>query len=458
VSPDPAASSATNPSGCATEGPCTNARPELYVRENAPEGGRRTVLVSQSQLPGQVGEPAPTGPVGVTDPPIAGSPLDTTYVYAAPDGSKAFFASKDRLTEAAPVSTEVKEYAFNLEDGTLTYLPGVLGPIVASSHSGSDFIFENTATTPSQLDLWNEGPNGGHVTVIAELPTPSNSEAVDVVARGSAEGSVFVFDTNAPIPGGFNNDEGFREIYRYNVASNTTLCVSCLPPGRTPTGDAMISYDNTGGRDAKPRSTVDTRVISSDGNRVFFDTPDPLVPQDTNGKRDVYEWEAAGSGSCTASPGCISLITSGKSSEDSSYLDNSESGNDVFFNTTEGLVAGDVDGAYDAYDARVPHPGDIQPPQPIPCLLEGCRGLSLESPPVATPASANLVGDGNVIPERVVPVTPKPQTRAAKLNRLLRACRQKRNPHVRRGCEAAARRKYGPSRGAKAHRSSGEAR
>jgi hypothetical protein len=24
---------------------------------------------------------------------------------------------------------------------------------------------------------------------------------------------------------------------------------------------------------------------------VFFDSPDALVPEDTNGKEDVYEWE-----------------------------------------------------------------------------------------------------------------------------------------------------------------------
>ena len=455
VSPDPAASALTDASRCAAEGPCTSAAPELYVRENAPGGGRRTVLASQSQLPGHAGEPAPTGPVSVVDTFILGGPVDRTYVYAAPDGSQAFFASKDRLTEAAPENTEVKEYDFNLETGKLTYLPEVVGPIIASSRDGSDFIFESTATTPARLDLWSEGANGGHVTTIAELPAPNNvgqpyNGSINIEARASVDGSVFVFDTNAPLPGGFNDQEGFGEVYRYDVAAGTTICVSCVPAGSTPSGNARISYDNGGGLNAKPRSTVDTRVISSDGSRVFFDTPDALVPQDTNGKRDVYEWEAAGFGSCASPPGCIYLISSGNTSEDSFYLDNSESGNDVFFNTVDGLVANDVDGAYDAYDARIPHPDDERQTPPALCQADGCRGSSSEPTLVLPPASATLLGSGNVI--LTATTAHNSATRAQKLAEMLRVCRRKHNARARHSCEMLARHRYGPSRKAQTRR------
>ena len=40
------------------------------------------------------------------------------------------------------------------------------------------------------------------------------------------------------------------------------------------------------------------RLISSDGSRVFFETQQPLVPEDENGLLDVYEWERAGAGFC----------------------------------------------------------------------------------------------------------------------------------------------------------------
>lgn len=450
VSPDPIASTVTS-GRCASEGPCTTAPPELYVRKTAADGSKSTALVSQSQLPGHLGEPAPHGPVGVVDAPILGAARDSTYVYAAPDGSQAFFASEDRLTGAAPGGPGPKEYDYAVGADTLTYMPGVVGPIVAASQDGSRILFENTASTPKELEMWSAGPGGGSVTPVAELPPatetgPPFNGSVGVEARASTGGSAFVFDTNAPIPGGFNNQEGFGEIYRYDVASETINCVSCPPDGVAPTSAATISYDNGGGNDARPRSTVDTRVISSDASRVFFDTADPLVPQDSNGKRDVYEWEVEGAGSCAESPGCIYLISSGKSSEDSFYLDNSESGNDVFFSTVDGLAAADADGAYDVYDARVPRPGDSQPPAPAPCQGEECRAVPPVSGIAGPPASTTLNGTGNLSPPLTKPLpkkSPPRLTNAQKLALALKVCGKK-HGHARRSCEAAARKRYGP--------------
>ena len=78
--------------------------------------------------------------------------------------------------------------------------------------------------------------------------------------------------------------------------------------------------------------TYQSRVLSDQG-RVFFDSADALVPQDTNGREDVYEYEPQGVGSCARAGGCVSLISSGTSSEESVFLDASETGNDVFFLT-----------------------------------------------------------------------------------------------------------------------------
>ncbi len=377
---------------------------ELYAREIAPDGTRSTVLVSQSRLPGHVGEPAPGGVVSVADAAITriavenGGVLDSTDVYASTDGSHAFFASRDRLTESAPEDTTIKEYDFDLNTSELTYLPGVIGPIVASARDGSAFIFKNTATTPEELDLWS-GPNDGRLTTIAQLPPPEAGNLrgeINVEARAAANGAVFVFNTNAPVPG-FNNGGGFGQVYRYDVASNALVCVSCPPAGVTPSGDAHISYDNGGGANSRPKSTVDTRVISSDGARVFFDTPDPLVPQDSNGKRDVYEWEN----------GSVSLISSGTDLEESFYLDSSESGNDVFFNTTDGIAPGDTDDAYDAYDARVPRPGETLPPSAVPCQGDVCQGPPSVPSLLGAPPTATFSGAGNLAPAEANPPAKK---------------------------------------------------
>ena len=91
----------------------------------------------------------------------------------------------------------------------------------------------------------------------------------------------------------------------------------------------------------------------NNGSHVFFDTAESLVPQDTNGKVDVYEWEEDGAGSCKEARGCLSLITSGQDSLNSFFLDSSENGSNVFFGTHAQLVPQDTDAEGDLYDARI---------------------------------------------------------------------------------------------------------
>ncbi len=399
LSPDPLASEVTNGAGYACQGTpsqCTPEAPELYLREVQPGGGHKVTLVSRSELPGHVGEPAPHGPASVSNTYAQG--LETTFAFGSSDGSHVFFASVDRLTPAAPEGGQLKEYDYDAGSNTLTYLPGVQGSIATASADGSELLFVDTASAPTELALWREGPAGGTVTPIA-------AEVSSVrTARVSSDGSVFVFDTRAVVPGGFNNGghdaQGNQpfEVYRYDVSQRQLACVSCPPKGVTPIGDAEMSYNSapwepdevahTNGNASDPMTTLDTRGISADGSRIFFDTPNALVPQDTNGVRDVYEWEN----------GNIYLISSGASAEPSFYLDNSESGGDVFFATDSGLVPGDTDEAYDVYDARIPRPGDNPPPAAVPCSGEVCQGPPSTPDLLGAPASATFAGAGNLAP------------------------------------------------------------
>jgi hypothetical protein len=409
VSPDPGSCKPAGQNECATD------PPELYVREN----GEKTVLVSQSQLSGEGGAPAPSGPLRMPNPP------DGSYIFASPDGSQAFFQSDDQLTSDAPENTSPKTYDFDVNTGTLTYLPGVVGEIVASDTEGTSFAFvrPEAGPAPAELDLWS-GPEAGHVTPVAQLPGPLSSGSGEEgaqptyvpEARMSTDGSVLVFETEARIAG-FNNggtttdargdvEPGSVQVYRYDVPADTLGCVSCAPAGVTPRGPASISslqpYETYEFNGFNPHGVVDSRGISADGDRVFFDSPDPLVPQDTNTNspavpcetgglcpqgRDVYEWEN----------GVVYLISGGKSSRNSLLLDNSENGDDVFFATTEGLVPGDTDGGYDVYDARVPR--ETQTPAAVPCEGSVCQGPPNVPSPLTPPASATFSGLGNPAPE-----------------------------------------------------------
>src|SRR4029077_19367630 len=104
------------------------------------------------------------------------------------------------------------------------------------------------------------------------------------------------------------------------------------------------------------------RALSEDGSRIFFNSFGPLVPRDTNGVRDVYEWERAGSEEecvgakgaelyVASAGGCLSLISSGQSPTDSEFTDASPDGRDAFFKTAASLQPQDP-GLIDIYDAR----------------------------------------------------------------------------------------------------------
>jgi hypothetical protein len=363
---------------------CTSAPPELYVRVTAADGAKSTELVSEDELsPASDGRPAaaPDGPLAHPSALTGASPA---FMYASPDGSHAFFESVDRLTSEAPGGSTAKAYDFDVDTGSLAYLPGVEGPILASSTDGSRFAFEDTMSSPTQLALWTAGPGGGTVTDVAPLTGSHGCGELECVpaARMSPDGSVLVFSTKAPIAGFNNGDGAVEEIYRYDPADSELSCVSCPPAGTTPSGSARLSLADQASSAGADDGPVDERGMSADGSRIFFDTPDALVPRDVNGTRDVYEWEA----------GHVYLLSSGTSADESIFLDNSESGGDVFFATTAGLVPTDTDGGYDVYDARVPRPGDEPPAGAAGCEGEACQTPTGEGTLGQVPASATFSG------------------------------------------------------------------
>jgi hypothetical protein len=105
---------------------------------------------------------------------------------------------------------------------------------------------------------------------------------------------------------------------------------------------------------AKPLGPSTLGFLSEDG-RLFFNSTDALVAHDINGLQDVYEWEPAGVGGCydNGSPGCVYLISSGTGDGESTFLGASASGDDVFFMARDRQVAQDVDNSFDVYDAHV---------------------------------------------------------------------------------------------------------
>jgi hypothetical protein len=409
--------------------------PELYVHETQADGTQRTVLVSQSQFSGHLGEPAPSG-VGLlaATPPAPRSlnpkahfggqgEFEPLSGYASPDGSHVFFKSSDRLTGEAPEGGGV--YDFDVDTGVLEYVlaPGLAG-IVAVADDGSWFVFEDSAASPVELDRWSSGPNGGAVSTIVQLPGENLCDGVSCVGPAHLvdNNSALVFSAEAPIAG-FNDTGEFMQIFRYDFTSNELSCVSCPSAGVKPSGTAELSPIDEKWNDSRSpfgfRVVADNRGVSGDGSRVFFDSPEPLVPRDVNGRRDVYEWQH----------GTLFLVSSGVGSSDSLFLDNSESGGDVFFTTTSELLQGDNDGQYDVYDARVPRPGDSRPPASVPCQGDVCQGPPSVPSLLGLPASATFSGLGNVPPPVSGSAVTKVKKKVSKKQRKRRRAKSGRRAH-----------------------------
>jgi hypothetical protein len=367
--------------------------PQVYLRKN----GTTTVLVSRSTL---TGEAAPTGALPQTRLAGVSSGQGISYAFGARDGSRVYFQSADQLTADAPDDGTRKAYLFDVATESTTYLPGVQGEVIAASDDLSRFLYAfgpNQATLAGPLGLWADG----HATTIATRDRPAVSLTSNLRrlawiedGRATADGSSFVFQSTSPLPGGFNNTSGYEEVYRYETASGKLDCLSCAPEGQTATAHSHLSDNGQ----TPPMNDLNgqlraTRAMSSDGKRVFFGTQSALVERDTNGMRDVYEWE----------DGKVQLITTGRSQYQSYLLDTSASGDDVFIATREGLAGDDRDGAYDVYNARI---GEGFPAEPVkPECVSNCRPPSDAAPAMPSVATVTFTGAGDLagLPSVVAP-------------------------------------------------------
>jgi hypothetical protein len=265
-----------------------------------------------------------------------------------------------------------------------------------------------------------------------------------LTASVAPNGRYLVFMSNESLTGYDNVDanSGQRdeEVYQYDAQSGRLACVSCDPTGARPvgrneSGEFLADLSGAFGENQWVAASVpgwlETRAYKdpayqprylSDNGRVFFDSPDALVPQDTGGSGQVYEYEPEGVGDCAGASvtysvkagGCIALISGGRGGQESAFVDASASGNDVFFVTAEGLVAGDTDGLYDMYDAHVCNAEAPCPPVAVavaspPCdTADSCRAAPTPQPAVfGAPASATFSGSGDVTPAAVAPTKTK---------------------------------------------------
>ncbi len=350
------------------------------------------------------------------------------------DGSTVFFTDESpaALTADTVSGSGTNLYRYDagapagerLADLTPT-APAEVKGVLGVSEDGSSVYFKAEGVLTSQPNQYGETAQGGQSNLY--LFRGGASTFITVLGgdtfRLSANGGFLAFESTGKLTPYDNvnpsTGRAALELYLYDAVANSLACASCNPSGEPPTA---------GGAGPQGPKTEAALGDLSENGQVFFDSPEGLLPADTNASSgclretgypacdDVYEFEPSGAGSCSEPAGCLSLISTGTGSSETFLIDASASGNDVFIREFQKLVPGDSqDGAPSLYDVRV-NGGLPEPSPPPPCTTaDACRTAPAPQPGVfGAPASQTFSGAGNLVSALPAVSTPKPKAKCRK--------------------------------------------
>lgn len=368
------------------------------------------------------------------------------YDFDAPAGQRVVRVSGGDATVSDPVAnvfghpqiSEDGSHVYFFAKGVLTTTPNGFGQS-AQPDANNLYVFERDARYPA-----------GHMAFVATLSADAVEELWKNLTPTGADltpdGRFLLFTSHTDLTP--DDTSTAQQVFRYDAdptqaegEANTPSLVRISvgqggfnDNGNTSVDDAEIVSPASGFEDTveeeeyNPDAYATYRSISANGEYVFFQSPDGLTPEALNNKvvgtvenggfkgqplhaMNVYEYR----------DGVVSLISDGR---DLTHLQDvsivklvgtSESGNDVFFDTSDQLVAQDTDDNLDVYDARIDG-GFPAPPAPSGCLGEACQGQLSSAPTLLSPGSefqagANppLVGPAPTVASKPKPKKPKPK-------------------------------------------------
>jgi hypothetical protein len=357
------------------DGDSTN---DLYMYDYGEPAGQHLTLISEDHNPN----------------PPAGAQVHGYFANGTPEGCgglvgasedlrRVYFVANNQITPGGPEGTGPKLYLWDDTGASpkVVYLGTLDASTSENEFRGDARIWAAPAIGPGDLQIPRQ-------------------------ARWSRDGRFLAFISTASLTG-FDN-EGEPEVFRYDAVAEQLSCATCVADSRPSTG--TIAF-NTAQPQVKPVNHLPANV--SDSGEVFFSTARGLLPEDSNGQVDVYEYD-----------GALALISAGSGASGSFFLDASPSGSDAYFITADRLVGWDRDSNIDVYDARVgggfPEPGFVPPP----CEGEACLEAA-QAPNDATPGSSSYSGAGNVM-QRKKGVCPRHKVR--RQGKCRKRNRQRRQP------------------------------
>jgi hypothetical protein len=353
----------------------------------------------------------------------------STFWGASPDGSRAIFSTGGRVAEGLYEASILEEGGHTVSQSHLIAheVSGVMGAsddarlvYFASKEAIGGPNSEGKSAQAGEQNLYLYDANSDSITFVAHLATADvelgkfsffgpfavtkSPRLRDSRVSSDGEHAAFV---SFGRPTGYDNvdaesGEADAEVYLYNAENEKLDCVSCNPSGGRPTGADITRINRGETGEFWAAATLGPwennfyapKNLSEDGKRLFFEAADSLSPRDTNGQLDVYEWEQLGTGGCSEvssdfydrNDGCVALISSGKSTQESEFIDATPDGHDVFFATLESLLPQDP-GSVDIYDARVGGGLPAPPAPPAQCEEDLCQ-RPVPAPEERSPATS----------------------------------------------------------------------
>jgi hypothetical protein len=357
------------------------------------------------------------------------------------DGSHVYFVAEGVLTEGPntegrePVDGEDNLYVFERD---AAYPAGHVA-FIADLCSGKE---ESGSISGVKQCPSSEGDSQDWTAFAAPVQT-------------TPEGRFLVFQSVADLTPG---DESERsQIFEYDAATEELVRISAGRPGyegEASTHASSIPTQFYSGH-VSPAAAATSLAVSGDGSTVVFSSAGALTKEAERAAEahaeSVYEYRSTG----TIGDGKVYLVSDGTNAQSAQAVGLDASGQYVFFETADPLVPQDTDTQFDIYDARADG-GFPAPVSPVGCEGEACQGLPFAQPSFGVAGSVTESAGGNLPPAPASSLpnsAPAPkrdtasQVRATKLARALNACRREARKR-RSACESTARKRYGS--GAKA--------
>ncbi len=346
---------------------------------------------------------------------VCNGPADARFEGANADGTRVYFTTGQQLVNGdtdqtpdlyecdlptgtpAPVGranacssfSEVSGAAANAdvqgvvrisEDGSRVYF--VAHGVLAANHGANDLA---AVAGENNLYVWqkNAAHPAGTTTFVGKLdPGDTSTWDQETIGGGPGreaqttdDGRFLVFAASTRLVA--SDTDAARDIYRYDADTGAIIRVSTGTDGGNADGvDAALSTMVIPA--ASPTVTPRT-VMSADGATIVFLTAEALVPGDVNTSVDVYAWR----------DGTVSLISSGRPGIVGAVFQRfafvADSGQDIYFTSSDQLTPADADTQQDVYDARVD--GGFDFTSPAPCAGEACQAPRRPAPAAAVTSS-----------------------------------------------------------------------